>query len=458
MLKYQLMQTILIVEDKESMAQMLKETLDAEGYRTIIALDGADGIKKIKTESPDMVLTDLKLPGADGIEVLKASKQESQLRPVLLMTAHGSVDAAVKAMKEGAYDFITKPFNIDHLLMLIKRSLDNQRILTENIILKDVLSNRVGLPNIIGGSGAIMEAASKIKKAAPSKTTILLLGESGTGKELFARAIHHLSGRQAHPFVAVNSAAIPKGLLEAELFGFEKGSFTGADAKKPGKFELAHRGTLFLDEIGELDIELQAKLLRVIQEGEIERIGGTAPVKIDVRLVAASNKDLEKAVSDGSFRQDLYYRLNVFPIRIPPLRERPDDIPLLIDHFMDKLKTELNSPVTGISDDALELLKKYPWKGNVRELENTMERALILCEGDKILPEHVSLIRESEAEAPAVPMDGSLEDAARAALKAAETERIRLALKETGGNKSKASLLLKVSYKTLLTKIKEYNI
>jgi DNA-binding NtrC family response regulator len=453
------MSTILVVEDKESMAQMLKETLEAEGYTTATASSGIEGIEKIRRQTPDMVITDLKLPGKDGIRVLKESMEENPLRPVIVMTAFGTVDNAVEAMKEGAFDFITKPFNVDHLLMLIRRALENHRLVTENILLKEEFSSRLGLPEIVGKSPAMAEVAENIRKAAPAKTTILLLGESGTGKELFARAIHHLSGREEMPFVPINCAAIPRELLEAELFGFEKGAFTGADSRKLGKFELAHRGTIFLDEIGELDVAVQAKLLRVIQEEEVERIGSEKTVNIDVRIVAASNKDLEQAIEEGSFREDLYYRLSVFPIRIPPLRERIDDIAPLAEFFVKKYSADLNKGEITISEEALIVLQQYPWKGNVRELENAMERAVILCDGKVVSPEHITLHTHRGAFPHAsMPVDGTLDEVARAALRAAETDRIRRALRGTGGNKTRAAEVLKVSYKTLLTKIKDYGI
>lgn len=454
------MRTILLVEDKESMAEMLRETLEAEGYRVAIARDGAEGIRMVREGYYDLVLSDLKLPKKDGIEVLKACKAESPRTPVIMMTAFGTIETAVTAMKEGAYDFITKPFDTDLLLLLIKRSLEAQRLLTENILLRDELSAKVWGPRIIGKSAAAVAAAAKVQKVAPGKTTVLLLGESGTGKELFARAIHNLSPRQGYPFVPINCAAIPAGLLESELFGHEKGSFTGADARKLGKFELADKGTIFLDEIAEMDAGLQTKLLRVIQEGEIERVGGLRPVSIDVRVVAASNKDLESAVEARTFREDLFYRLNVFPITIPPLRERKDDIPLLTDFFINKYCAELKTAHKSISEEALELLQGYPWKGNVRELENCIERAIILCDGSTITPEHIILNKKLSFESTMqnVTMEGPLEDTAREATRIAETERIRRALKETRGNKSRATELLQVSYKTLLTKIKDYGI
>ena len=453
------METILIVEDRESMSDMLKETLKAEGYRTVIARDGLEGIKKLKEDMVSLVLTDLKLPKRDGMDVLRAAKEENPLMPVIVMTAFGSVETAVIAMKEGAFDFITKPFDTDHLLMLMKRALETQKLMTENMLLKEEFSAQLGIPRIIGKSEKIASVAQNIQKVAPSKTTVLILGESGTGKELFARAIHNLSPRREYPFVPINCAAIPRELLESELFGHEKGSFTGADFRKLGKFELADKGTIFLDEIGEMDIALQAKLLRVLQEEEIERIGGLKTIKIDVRIIAASNKDLEKAVSEKAFREDLFYRVSVFPVKIPPLRERTEDIPLLVDFFLNKYCRELKAPLKSISKETMEMLVNYSWKGNVRELENTIERAIILCDGKMITPEHVSLSPlPLEAGLKNLPMNGTLEDASKEALRIAETQRITKALKGTKGNKSRAAEVLQVSYKTLLTKIKEYHI
>jgi two-component system response regulator AtoC len=454
------METILVVEDKDSMAEMLKETLESEGYKVISAIDGTEGMRYLKEERIDLVLTDVKLPKKSGIDILKASKEENQLIPVIVMTAYGSVEIAVEAMKMGAFDFITKPFDTDHLLMLIKRALENQKLLTENILLKEEFTSKFGFPRIIGRSEKIADVAQMVQRVAPTKTTVLLLGESGTGKELFARAIHNLSNRQSYPFVPINCAAIPRDLLESELFGHEKGSYTGADAKKLGKFELADKGTIFLDEVGDMDLTIQSKLLRAIEEGEIERIGAGKTIKVDVRIVAASNKDIEKAVEDKKFREDLYYRVNVFPIKIPPLRERRDDIPLLVEYFINKYCLEIKTSLKSVSKEALNMLINYHWKGNVRELENAIERAIILCDGDVINPEHFVLNKQyvfgSLKESTSI--HGTLEDVAKEALRTAETQRIVSALKETKGNKSKASEILRVSYKTLLTKIKEYGI
>jgi DNA-binding NtrC family response regulator len=452
--------TILIIEDKDSMRDMLKQTLEGEGYQVIPARDGSEGIKKLSDEQIGLVLTDLKLPKKDGFDVLRAVKRETPLLPVIVMTAFGTIETAVKAVKEGAYDFLTKPFDTDHLLVLIKRALDATRLAAENILLKEEFAEKLGMPKIIGKSTQMQEITAKIQKVAPTNATVLIHGESGTGKELFARAIHYLSLRKEAPFIAINSAAIPRELLESELFGYERGAFTGADARKLGKLELADKGTVFLDEIGDMDLALQAKLLRVLQEQVIERVGGGKPIKIDVRVVAATNKDLEKGVSAKLFREDLFYRLNVFPITIPPLRERRDDIPALAQNFLNKYSAEVRKGPLTISDDAMDILMKSPWKGNVRELENIIERSVIYADGGVIRSQDLGISESSiiDALAEHVPMDGPLQDIAAAATRIAESRRIRQVLKQTGGNKSRASEILQVSYKTLLTKIKDYQL
>ncbi len=452
--------TILIIEDKESMRDMLKQTLEAEGYQVVSAKDGSEGIKKLSDERICLVVTDLKLPKKDGFDVLKAVRQDNPLLPVIVMTAFGTIEVAVRAVKEGAYDFLTKPFDTDHLLILIKRALDATRIAAENILLKEEFSEKLGMPKIIGKSIQLQEITSKIQKVAPTNATVLIHGESGTGKELFARAIHYLSQRKDAPFIAINSAAIPRELLESELFGYERGAFTGADARKLGKLELADNGTVFLDEIGDMDLALQAKLLRVLQEQVIERVGGGKPIKIDVRVVAATNKDIEKAVAAKLFREDLFYRLNVFPITIPPLRDRRDDIPALAKNFLNKYSAEVRKGPLTISDDAMDILMKSPWRGNVRELENIIERSVIYADGGVIRAQDLGISESSiiDALAEHVPMDGPLQDVAAAATRIAESRRIRQVLKQTGGNKSRAAEILQVSYKTLLTKIKDYQL
>ena len=454
------MDTILVIEDKESMRAMLKATLENEGYQVIPAQDGAEGIKKLADERIGLVLTDLKLPKKDGFEVLRSAKAEHPLLPVIVMTAYGTIENAVKAVKEGAYDFLTKPFDTDHLLVLIDRALDASRVATENILLRSEFSDRFGLPKIIGKSAQLQAITAAVRKVAPTNATVLLHGESGTGKELFARSIHFLSERKDGPFVAINSAAIPRELLESELFGYERGAFTGAEARKLGKLELADKGTVFLDEIGDMDLALQAKILRVLQEQVIERVGGNKPIRMDVRVVAATNKDIEKAVAAKTFREDLYYRLNVFPITITPLRERREDIPALAQHFLNKYSAEVRKAHLTIAEDAMDILLKSPWKGNVRELENVIERAVIYADGGVIRTQDLGIKESSVIEALAehVPMEGPLQEVAAAATRVAESRRIRQVLKQTGGNKTRAAEVLQVSYKTLLTKIKDYQL
>jgi len=454
------MDTILVIEDKESMRSMLKQTLEGEGFEVVLAQDGAEGIRRLSDERIGLVLTDLKLPKKDGFDVLKAVKLDNPLLPVIVMTAYGTIETAVRAVKEGAYDFLTKPFDTEHLLVLIKRALDTTRVAAENILLRTEFADQLGFPKIIGKSRHLQDITASIQKVAPTNATVLIHGESGTGKELFARALHYLSGRKDGPFVAINSAAIPRELLESELFGYERGAFTGAEGRKLGKLELADRGTVFLDEIGDMDLTLQAKILRVIQEQVIERVGGNRPIKIDVRIVAATNKDIMKAVEAKMFREDLFYRLNVFPITIPPLRERREDIPLLAQHFLNKYAAEVRKGALALSDEAMEILMKSPWKGNVRELENVIERAVIYAEGGAVRVQDLGIKESSVIEALAehVPMDGPLQAVAEAAQRIAESRRIRQVLKQTGGNKTRAAEVLQVSYKTLLTKIKDYEL
>ncbi|NOX21442.1 MAG: sigma-54-dependent Fis family transcriptional regulator [Nitrospirae bacterium] len=453
------MNPILIVEDKKSMAEMLKASLKAEGYSCVLASKASEAVNLLKQRAFDLVLSDLKLPDKNGLDVLKAVKEEDPSIPVIIMTAYGSIETAVQAIKEGAFDFITKPFDMDHLLVLIKRALEQNRLYRENILLRQESSTPEGMPTIVGKSRVIRELLERVKKVAKTRSTVLLLGESGTGKELFARAIHYLSPRRDGMFVPVNCAAIPRDLLESELFGHEKGAFTGATSRRLGKFELANGGTIFLDEVAELELSLQAKLLRVLQDHTIERVGGSKQIKVDVRVIAASNIDLSRAVKEGRFREDLFYRLNVFPVEIPPLRERKEDIPLLVDFFVEKFSKEMKIEKKRVTSEALQLLMDYNWKGNVRELENTIERAMILSDGPTIEPKHISLITpDTEACIESLPMDGPLEETTKAALRLAESVRIKKALQQTRWNKTRAAELLQISYKTLLNKIKEYNL
>ena len=452
------METILIAEDREDFAQMVTQALAGAGYQTVWAKDGKAAVEKVREGAIDLVVTDLKLPGKDGLGVLQAVRAYRTSIPVIVMTAYGSIETAVKAVKAGAFDFITKPFDPDHLILQIEKALEKQRLLTENLILKEGAPGGSGPPKIIGSAPATRHAMEQIQKVAGGKTTVLLHGESGTGKEVFARALHALSPRREKAFVAINCAAIPRELLESELFGHERGAFTGAVEKRIGRFELADRGTLFLDEIGDMDLSLQSKMLRVLEEGEIMRVGGVVRVKVDVRIVAATHRNLPDAIQQKLFREDLFFRLNVFPITLPPLRERREDIPALAEHFLGHYCREMQKETKSLSAAASEAMMAHPWSGNIRELQNAIERAVILSDGCEILPEHINLRVRSNDPLPAIPLTGPLHAISEAASRQIEIQMIRKILKETGGNKSRAAEILQVSYKTLLTKIKEYRL
>jgi DNA-binding NtrC family response regulator len=456
--------SILLVEDKDSLRTMLRVAIEGQGHTVVEARDQAEAIHALQQMRPAVVLTDLRFPEGDGFGVLRAAKELDPELPVIVMTAYGSIQDAVAAMKEGALDFLAKPVDPDHLLLLVERALAQRRLVTENMVLKDELAFRRGAPQIIGEAPALKLVIAALQRAAGTDATVLLEGESGTGKELFARALHTLSGRSDGPFVAINCAAIPDNLLETELFGHEKGAFTGAVARKLGKFELAHRGTLFLDEIGDLPLALQAKILRAIEERRFERVGGTVSLQVDVRIVAATNKALRAAVAARLFREDLYFRLSVFPITIPPLRERPEDIPVLARYFVERFCREMKKKVATLSPGAVQELQRYGWPGNVRELQNSMERTVILADSDTILARHLNL--SFHAPAPPEPpspwaafnFSGSLADVSRRALAEVEKRKIEQALKEAGGNKGSASDILQVSYKQLLLKLKDYGL
>jgi two-component system response regulator AtoC len=452
---------LLLVEDKAGMRDMLTRSLAREGYEVTAQADAEQGIASLYAAPFDIVLTDLKLPGRDGIEVLKAAKEVHPDLPVVVMTAYGSIESAVAAMREGAYDFIPKPFDPDHLALVLRKAAEARRLVSENRVLRQT-ARHVGPPRIIGKSQALAQAREWALKVAAGNTTVLLTGESGTGKELFAQLIHAESPRGSGPFVAVNCAAVPHQLLESEFFGHEKGSFTGAEARRLGKFELAAGGTVFLDEIGDMDLALQAKLLRVLQDGEVVRVGGERPVPLDVRVIAATNQDLSARIAGGRFREDLYYRLNAFPVRVPPLRERREDVPELVTHFLRRFARELGRPVSEVAPPVLAELTAYDWPGNVRELQNCIERGVILASGTVL--DQVDLGPETRPQGagagggPSLSLEGPLQDVAGRAVRHYESLKIRQVLDETGGNNSKAALILKVSYKTLLTKIKEYGI
>jgi DNA-binding NtrC family response regulator len=452
---------ILLVEDKDSLRTMLRHALEAQGFAVIEARDETEARAALRQSLPSVVLSVLRLPAGDGFGVLRAAKDADPELPVIVMTAYGSIQDAVAAMKDGALDFLAKPVDPDHLLLMVERALAQRRLLSEYNLLKEEAAKRRGLPEIIGESAAIRQTMQSVQRAAASDTTVLLEGESGTGKELFARALHALSERAGGPFIAINCAAIPDALLEAELFGYEKGAFTGATQRKPGRFELAQRGTLFLDEVGELPIALQAKLLRAIEIKRFERLGGTATIQVDVRLVAATNRGLRQAVAARQFREDLYFRLSVFPVTIPPLRDRREDVPLLARHFVERTGGELGRKALSLSDRALEVLCAHQWPGNVRELQNALERAVILADGDAIQPGHLNLSSHAVPAAPpadpwdSIDLDGSLADVTARVVAEAERRKIQRAMRDAGGDKGRAADLLQVGYKTLTAKMKD---
>ncbi|MEQ1729227.1 MAG: sigma-54 dependent transcriptional regulator [Vicinamibacterales bacterium] len=458
---------ILLVEDKDSLRAMLRHALESQGHEVIEARDQNEAVEALRTGRPGLVLSDLRLTEGDGFGVLRAAKELDPELPVVVMTAYGSIQDAVVAMKEGALDFLAKPVDPDHLLLLVERALSQRRLVTENILLKEELAQRRGAPQIVGEDPRLKQVTIAMHRAAMSDATVLIEGESGTGKELFARAVHALSPRADGPFVAINCAAIPETLLETELFGHEKGAFTGASQRKPGKFELAHRGTLFLDEIGDLPLALQAKILRALEEKQFERVGGTVLLHVDVRVVAATNRNLKAAVAARQFREDLYFRLSVFPITIPPLRERPGDIALLARYFVDRFCREMRKKVA-LAPDAIEAMQAYGWRGNVRELQNCMERAVILTEGDSIHARHLNLTSHLHAPLPAdarvtgpwdeIDLSGSLADATKRVVAEVERRKFTQALSEANGNPGRAAEVLQVSYKVFLQKARDFGL
>jgi DNA-binding NtrC family response regulator len=455
---------ILIVEDKDSLRTMLRHALEAQGHEVVEARDQSEAVEQLRQNPPALVLSDLRLPVGDGFGVLNAAKEADPELPVIVMTAYGAIQDAVNAMKAGAMDFLAKPVDPDHLLLLVERALAQRRLVSEYTLLKEELAQRRGAPVIVGEAPPMKQVSQAIQRAAGTDTTVLLLGESGTGKELFAKAVHALSSRSNGPFVAINCAAIPDTLLEAELFGYEKGAFTGATQRKLGKFEVANRGTLFLDEIGELPLQLQGKILRALEERTFERLGSTSAIKVDVRVVAATNRVLKNAVAARQFREDLYFRLSVFPITIPPLRERREDIPLLARHFIERTCRDLGKPPLTLSEPALEALTSYAWPGNVRELQNCLERGVILADGDTIYPTHLRLTSElsppppQEAPSPPLDLSGSLADVVNRATEMAERQAIARALQEANGDLARAANRLQVNHKVLTAKIRQYGL
>ena len=441
---------ILIVEDDRNTREGLSRVLIKEGYQVILSDDGNDALRKVRRENLDLILTDLKLPGADGLKILKEAKK---LRPeiaVILITAYGTIESAVEAMREGAEDYLTKPINVGHLRHLVRKALERQVLLRENIYLRQELKKRYKLENIIGQAPKMQSIFETIIQIAPTKSTVLLEGESGTGKELLASAIHYNSPRAHKPFIKVSCASLSEGVLESELFGHEKGAFTGAISQRKGRFESADGGTLFLDEVSGIPRLTQLKLLRVLQERELERVGGNKTIKFDVRLIAATNANLKEAVEKGKFREDLYYRLNVVNIVIPPLQERKEDVPLLVDHFLAKYSQENNKEIRGISRPALNALWNYDWPGNIRELENAIERAVALCRGKVIdLKDLPSSLNLGERHKSAIPIEVGMN------LKEVEREVIRRTLSQVRGKRVKAAKLLGIGTTTLYRKLKE---
>ncbi|MBU8849942.1 MAG: sigma-54 dependent transcriptional regulator [Desulfobacterales bacterium] len=454
------MENILIVDDEKNYPRIIGEILREEGYTSLTASSGMEALDILNNEPIDLVLTDVKMPGMSGIQLLEKIKEINPDIPVIIMTAYGSVEKAVGAMHKGAYTFILKPFENQTLIAHITKAISVYRIVQENSILRNAVSSRYSFDNIIGKSKPMQEIYEIIRKVAPSNASTLIEGESGTGKEMVAKSIHYNSLRKNKPLVIVNCSAFVETLLESELFGHEKGAFTGAATMKKGRFEISDKGTIFLDEIGELPIPLQVKLLRVLQEKTIERVGGTQPVPVDFRLIAATNKNLENEVKKGRFREDLYYRLNVVKIVIPPLRDRFEDIPLLIKHFIDKYTREQHSAgnVSGIDPEAVKILCDYQWQGNVRELENMIERSIILGSGNIITPSDLPLqIRQNMH--PTLDLNGIPEDVGLVeTLAAVEKRMIQRAMKLSGNVQTKAAELLGIGKSGLNQKLKKFNI
>ena len=451
---------LLVIDDEENMRHMLSTVLGKAGYIVETAANGHEGLKMTESSVYDFILCDIKMPNMSGMDFLKASRNKIGCTTVIMMSAYGTIDTAIEAMKLGAYDYISKPFKTDEVYLTLKKAEERESLRQENRLLKErikKIESNYHFGNLVARSEAMQSTLRVAAKAAQYKTTVLILGDSGTGKELIARAIHFEGDRSQMPLVPVNCGGIPETLLESELFGYKKGAFTGADKNKKGLFQEAEGGTIFLDEIGELPLALQVKLLRALQENEVRMIGDSKSTEIDVRVIAATAKDLEAEVKKGTFREDLYYRLNVLTIKIPPLCDRPEDIPLLCDHFVERFKSSLNKKTKGIAPAAMSLLLEYHWPGNVRELENAIERAMVLSEDALLLPEHFP------AEFGQRRGENQLNDlfngySLKAAQKLMEKKFITSALTHTGGNRTQAARLLEISHPSLLSKIKSYNI
>lgn len=442
---------ILVIDDEERMCWALERALSHEGYQVVTATRGLEGIDLALETEPSMVILDLKMPDIDGIEVLKEIKKINSSIPVIMITAHGTIDTAIEAMKIGATDYITKPFKLEELKIQVKQALHLLNLENQVNFLRQELGKKYG--KIVGQSDAMKEVALLIRQVAKTGATVLITGESGTGKEVAAVEIHKASNRADKPFVAVNCAALPEQLLESELFGHEKGAFTGATSKKKGRFEIADKGTIFLDESGEMPISMQAKLLRVLQERCFERVGGTETIHVDVRVIATTNMDLSAAISKGTFREDLYYRLNVMHISMPPLRERKEDIPLLVNHFLEKFDPSRSKK---ISSESMKILTRYNWPGNIRELQNAIERALIVCQGSEIQPIHFPKDLLNSLEETATPIINLTEGGF--SLEEMEKHLILKALEKNNYNQTKAAKYLGITRPTLLYRLQKYGI
>jgi len=450
------LRTVLIAEDEANMRRVLCALLERDGYRTLEASDGTAALESLAREPVDAILTDLRMPKLNGLELLEAVRRRYPDIPVVMLTAHGTVGSAVEALKQGAFDYLTKPFDPDEIRHVMEKAVSTRRLAAREARLP---SDEDPEPLLVGESAGICDVRRVIERVAPTPATVLISGESGTGKEIVARSLHRASAVRDGPFVKVNCAAIPEGLLESELFGYEKGAFTGAASRKPGRFELADGGTLFLDEIGEMPLAAQPKLLRAIQEGRFYRVGGTETLHVSVRLVAATNRDLRAEVNAGRFREDLFYRLHVVPIELPPLRARPDDIPILARLFLERFAVKLQRPVTGIDPAALDALRAHAWPGNIRELENAIERATLLCDGTTLLPRDLPP-EVAAARAPAAAPAGAtpLRERIRAATQRIERDAILEALRLTEGNVTRAAKELGLSRRGLQLKMKELEI
>ena len=454
---------ILVVEDDPSMSFFLSEAMQKEGYRVDAIASGEEALEKIGQDRFNLVILDLKLPSMDGMEVLANIKVTNPEMAVIMVTAHGSKDIAIEAIRKGAYDYFTKPLDINEMRVVVKRALEREHLQNELRQLRETVEKRRGFFNIVGNSKKMREVFDMAETVFDNDITVLITGESGAGKELIAEAIHYNSPRRAKPFVKLNCVAIPETLLETELFGYEKGAFTGATRQKLGKFELANQGTLLLDEIGDMSLATQAKLLRVLQEREVERVGGVKPIKVDVRIIASTNQDLAQLVMEKRFREDLYFRLNVLPIQIPPLRERVEDIPLLVDHFVSLSMTRFHKNIEGFSEDAMDLLITYSWPGNVREVENIVQRAIILAKEPVIQewdlpPEIRRQTKESYFDVEKLETDIPLNQKVEIIIAEVEKKLIIQALDKVGWKREEAASLLGTSLKTLYNKMKKYGL